>query len=285
MRRRQVLVSGATLLAAPLAGCGHPPVVLDMNDATAGDIAGEVSTTAEPESEEFALVQSAIENGSATRRGRSELFGLVDTVRVNGTFYEVSETRLGSREVRVFELLVDLDPTNATPARGEIAFEDLPGPDRRRLEPLLTRDEPPQRDGYDVGVEYGTAAEVGNGSVLVPERQYDVVVHQGSRYRVAVDSRTAAEAEYRYEVTEVAPDVETFADQVRDRYLFELTGLSEAEREVVQEAIDSGYFEDSDAFRSVVERIRSHEGIRVDDFYGTWLLRFEGTEYLTYAEW
>jgi hypothetical protein len=284
MRRRKVLASAAALLATPLAGCGHPSVVLDLNEATAEDIADEVSMSAEPGSEEHRLVQTALENGSATRRGRYELFDDIAAVRVDDAFYQVSETRLGSSEVTVYEVLVDLDPTDATPTRGEIAFEELPEGDRRRLEPLLN-EEPPDRDGYDAGVGYGTAEEVGNESVFVPEREYDIVVHEGDRYRVAVDSRTANEAEYRYEATEVAPDVATYADQIRARYRFELTGLSDAEREVVEEAIDGAYFEDDEAFQSVVERIRAHEGINEADFYGTWLLEYEGTEYLTYVEW
>ena len=64
-----------------------------------------------------------------------------------------------------------------------------------------------------------------------------------------------------------------------------LSGLSEAERKVVEEAIDEAYYEDDDAFRSVVDRIRDHEGLNVDDFYGTWLLSYENEEYLTYVEW
>lgn len=284
MRRREVLASGATLLATSLAGCGHPPVVLDLEEATAVDIANEVSMTADPGSEEYRVVQSALENGSATRRGRHELFDAGEPVRVDDAFYEVSETRLGSSDVTVYEVLVDLDPTEATPERGEITFEELPEADRQRLEPLIS-EEPPERDGYDVGVSYGIAEEVGNESVFVPEPEYDVVVHEGDRLRVDVDSRTVTETEYRYEVTEVAPDVVTFADQIRAQYRFALTGLSDAEREVVEEAIDGAYFEDDEAFRSVVERIRRHDGLNEEDFYGTWLLEYEGTEYLTYAEW
>ncbi|WP_144922810.1 hypothetical protein [Halorubrum salsamenti] len=285
MRRRRFLASGTALLSVGLAGCGHPSVVLDLNEATADDVADEVSMNADPDSEEHELVTSAIENGSATRRGRYELFDRTDTVRVDGAFYEVTETRVASSEVTVYEVLVDFDPEDATPELGEIAFEDLPETDRRRLEPILSEEDPPRGDGYDVGVGYGSAEEVGNDSVFVPERQYDVLVHEGERYRVAVDSRTAPEAEYRYEATEVAPDVETFAERVRDRYLFVLSGLSDAERDVVEESIDGAYFEDDEAFRSVVERIREHDGIREDDFYGTWLLEYEGAAYLAYVEW
>lgn len=285
MRRRQFLASGTALLSVALAGCGHPPVVLDMRTATSADIADEVSMSAEPDSEEYAVVTSARDNGTATRRGRYELFDRSSTVRVNDTFYDVSETRVASSEVTVYEVLIDFDPDDTTPDVGEIRYDDLPAVDRRQLDPVVSEDHPTGQDGYDVGIGYGTAEEVGNGSVFVPERRYDVIVHDGERYRVAVNSRTASEAEYRYEVTEIAPDAEAFADQVRARYLFELTGLSEAERTVVQEGIESGYYEDDDAFRSVVERIRGHEGIREDDFYGTWLIAYEGEEYITYVEW
>jgi len=285
MRRRRFLASGTAFLSVALAGCGHPSVILDLNEATADDIADEVSMTADPGSEEYELVTSALENGSATRRGRYELFEPTDTVRVDEAVYEVTETRIASSEVTVYEVLIDFDPADTTPELGEIAFDDLPEVDRERLEPIVSETDPPQQDGYDLGVGYGSAAEVGNESVFVPERRYDVLVHDGDRYRVAVDSHTASEAEYRYEATEVAPDVETFADHVRERYLFVLAGLSDAEREVVEESIDGAYFEDDDAFRSVIDRIRAHDGIRVDDFYGTWLLEYEGAEYLAYVEW
>jgi hypothetical protein len=285
MRRRQFLASGTALLPVVVAGCGHPAVVLDLNDATADDIANEVSTTAEPGSAEYTVVSSALENGSAERSGRYELFDRVDTVRVGDAFYEVSETRLGSSDVTVYEVRIDFDPADSTPERGEIEYDDLPETDRQRLEPIVSEDVPSGGDGDDIGVGYGTASEVGNESAFVPDPQYDVLVHDGNRYRVTVDSRTASETRYRYEVTEVAPGVDQFADRIREQYLFTLEGLSDAEREVVAEAIDGAYFEDDDAFRSVVERIRAHEGISEDDFYGTWLLEYEGVEYLTYVEW
>ncbi|MBZ6496817.1 hypothetical protein [Natrinema longum] len=284
MRRRQFLASGTALLSVAVAGCVHPAVVLDMDEATATDITNEVSITADPGSEEYSVVSSALENGSATRRGRSDLFDPADTVRVDDSFYEVSETRLGSSEVTVYEVRIDFDPADSTAELGEIEYGDLPEVDHQRLEQIVSED-PPTQDGDDIGIEYGTAEEVGNESVFVPEQQYDIMVHDGNRYRIGVDSRTASEAEYRYEVTEVAPDVETFADQVREQYLFTLSGLSDAEKEVVEEAIDGGYFQDDDAFQSVIDRIRDHEGISVDDFYGTWLLEYEDVDYLTYAEW
>ncbi|WP_146417946.1 hypothetical protein [Haloarcula hispanica] len=285
MRRRQFLASGTALLSVAVAGCGHPSVVLDMDDGTATDIADEVSISPDSESAEYTVVSAAIENGSATRRGRNELFDQIDTVRIDDAFYEVSETALESSDVTVYEVRIDFDPANSTAEIGEIAYEELPTADRQRLDPIISDDNPPTGDGYDVGVGYGTAEEVGDGSVFVPERQYDIIVHDGDRYRVTVSTRTTTETEYRYEATEVASGVASFADQIRDQYLFTLSGLSDAEREVVEEAIDGGYFEDNEAFQSVTDRIREHEGIEVTDSYGTWLLAYEQGEYLTYVEW
>jgi len=285
MRRRQFLATVTTLLAGVLAGCGHPPVVLDMDAATDESIAGEGSTLARPDSEEYGVVTRARENGTATRRGRYDLFGHIEVVRVNDRFYDVSETRLERSEVTVYEVFLDLDPENTTADIGAIAYDDLPDVDRERLGPVLSEHTPDGGGGrYDVDVSYGTAEEA-NGSVFVPDRQYDVLVYDGQRYRVAADSRVAPEATYRYEVTEVASDVGTFADQLRERYLFALRGLSEAERAVIEEAIGETYFGDGDAFRSVVERVREHEGFEVETGYGTWLVEYEDTAYITYAEW
>jgi hypothetical protein len=284
MRRRQFLASGTALLAGAVAGCAHPDVVLDLEAADASDVASEVSIAPDPESEEYRVVASAVENGSATRSGRGELFDDGETVRVGDAFYEVSETRTEQNEVTVYAVRIDFDPADTTADLGEIAFEDLPEADRERLGRLVSEEDPPDGEGYDVGVGYGTAEEAGD-SVFVPEQQYDILVYEGNRYRVGVESRPAESGEYRYEVTERAGSVEAFADQVRDRYLFTLSGLSEAEREVVEASIDGAHFEDTDAFRSVVDRLRDHEGIDVQDFYGTWLLEYESDEYIAYAEW
>lgn len=285
MQRRQFLATGATLFSVAVAGCAHPPVVLDMDEATADDIARDASMSPDPESEEYALVTSAIENGSARRTGSFELFDRTDTVEVNDTFYEVSETKLDSTEQKRYEVYLDVEPEDQTPERGEIAFEDLPAVDRERLEPVLAENPTPGGNGYEISVKYGTAKAVGDESVFVPQRQYDILVHEGTRYGIAVDSRTVSEATYQYEVTNVAADTEAFAERIRDRYLFALTGLSEAEREVVTEAIDSGYYEDTEAFRSVIDRLRDHDGLETEGSYGRWLVEYEGVAYLTYAEW
>ena len=284
MERRQFLASGTALLSVAVAGCGHPNVVLDLEAASDEDIADEVSTTAEPGTEEYQVLTSARDDSAATRSGRRELFDRTNAVRVDGTFYEVSETRVESSEATVYSVDVAFNPDDTKAEVGEVAYDDLPAFDREQLS-FIVDDREPADEEDNVNVEYGSAETVGDRSALVPDPQYDIVTHEGNRYRVAVGSRTVSEGKYRYEVTEVAPDIETFADQIRERYLFALTGLSEAEREVIEEAIDGAYYEDDDAFRSVTDRVRDHEGLNVDDSYGTWLLSYEDSEYITYVEW
>jgi hypothetical protein len=285
MQRRQFLAGGSALLSVAVAGCGHPNVVLDLEAASEEDIADEVSTTAEHGTEEYRVLTTARDEGSATRSGRDELFDRADTIRVDGAFYEVSKTQVESSEATVYSVDVAFNPDDTKAEMGEVAYDDLPAFDREQLSFIVGDREPADKEGHNVHVDYGTAEAVGDRSAIVPEQEYDIVTHEGNRYRVAVESRTVSEGEYRYEVTEIAPDVETFADRVRDENLFALTGLSKAEREVIEEAIDGAYYEDDDAFQSVVDRVRDHEGLNVDDFYGTWLLSYENEEYLTYVEW
>ncbi|GAB3690551.1 hypothetical protein GCM10028857_27040 [Salinarchaeum chitinilyticum] len=285
MQRRQFLASGAALCSVAAAGCAHPAVVLDLTEATPDELADEASMAAEPGSEEAVIVGAAGEDGSTTLTGRGERFRRTSTVRVDGAVYDVSEHRVGSSNVTVYDLGFDFDPADATPERGEIAVEALPAVDRHRLDPLLTPEPQSRSDGVDVTDEWGTAAELGNQSVFVPDQQYDVIVDGADRYRVHVSAETESLPEYRYEVTQIAPSVEAFAQQLRDQYLFALEGLSDDERSVVEEAIDGAYFDDDDAFQSVVDRIHQHEGLNEDDFYGTWLLEYESAAYLAYVEW
>jgi len=282
MRRRQFL-AGTALLAVPLAGCAHPRVVLDMDEASAADIVDEVSATLRPGSDAHDGMLAARDNGSVTRTGRYAVSD-GDTVVLDGRVYEVSATPVGSETVTTYDLRIDFDPEDTTPDRGAIEYADLPKPDRERLDSFVSGDHP-TGEGYDVGIAYGTVDDVDGESVFVPDQQYDILVHGDERYRVSVAANTETRTRYRYEVEEIAASVDEYADRVRERYAFALTGLSEDERAVVEEAIGGGYFEDGDAFQSVADRFRAHDGIHVSESFGTWLAEYEGAEYLTYIEW
>ncbi|MFC6728630.1 hypothetical protein ACFQDG_08265, partial [Natronoarchaeum mannanilyticum] len=119
-------------------------------------------------------------------------------------------------------------------------------------------------------------------SVLVPEAAYGAVERDGERFPFEVlGSDEVAAYEYRYEATKAADDAATFAERVRQEHLFELSGLSDAEREIVDEAIDGGYYDGSvsDAFSSLAERFRAHDAVEPSDWGGEFLVRYEGTDY------
>ncbi|GAA0231600.1 hypothetical protein GCM10009000_053640 [Halobacterium noricense] len=178
MRRCWFLATGTALLSAVVAGCGHHSVVLGVDDATADDIADEVSTTADLGSEEYTLVTSPRENGSATRSGLYELFDRTNAVRVDDSFDEVSEARLTSSEVTVYEDLIDFEPEDTTPKLDEIEYENLPETDRQRLDSLFSGETPASQDGFGIGFSYETAGEVGE---RIGVRSGATVRHRRSR--------------------------------------------------------------------------------------------------------
>ena len=270
--RRSVVLSTGTLAITALAGCSGGG---GGEGESESDGSGGGGTDTESDSGGGESTSSGDGSG-----GTPGFDGWLSNV---GNYDGVAD-ETGSSEVTVYTVTVEAAEPDSTDGLREVAYGDLPETDRERFGPILSGGDPPDPETA-VGIDYGTAEEVGNDSAFVPDQRYDVVVRDGERYRVGVDSRTATEREYRYEVTEVAPDVETFADRVRDRYLFALSGLSDAERAVVEEAIEGAYFEDDEAFRSVADRIRRHDGVDVSDSYGTWLLAYEGTDYLAYVEW
>ncbi len=287
VHRRQYLATTA-LLTVPLAGCAHPSNVLDMQEATPDRLAAETSRSISPESDAHAILQEVVENGSATAAGISRPIDTDEPVEFQGRYYDVSATEIGRRDRTSYDIRVDYDPeeTASTESRGSIAYADLPEVDKTALDGLIPpQGDPPRNEGFDMGTRYVYPENATDASVLVPTQQYEFIEHQGATYRVQLESETVEEVTYRYEMTEIAPSTAAYAERIRSEFLFPLSGLSSAEREVVEEAIDGGYFDGAtDAFRSVVSRLRAHRGLETSDSYGTWLPEYEGTAYITYAE-
>lgn len=80
----------------------------------------------------------------------------------------------------------------------------------------------------------------------------------------------------------MAPSASAYAADLRESELFNISGLSDAEREVVTEAVEETYYSEStddEAFRSVLGRFWSHEAVRSDEYSGSWVVRYEGTVY------
>lgn len=290
MRRRQLLASGALLCAVPLAGCAHPPNVLDMSEASDQDIAAQASESAPPESDLGAVMADAVANGTTNVTGSRPPVSGDRAVEYQSHYYNVSVTELRSRQAVRYNIQVDYNPGDVTPQDGEIAYDSLPDVDRDALEGLIPPNENAGRgEGYDIGVLTSYPDDAVEQSVLVPDQQYDVITYEGEGYRIRVERRAVSESDYRVEATLAAETAAAYADIVRNQYLFTLSGLSADEREVVESAIEDGYFEEAtEPFRSVIARFLSHRAMENgtgDDGYGRWLLEYEETEYLAYAEY
>jgi hypothetical protein len=115
--------------------------------------------------------------------------------------------------------------------------------------------------------------------------EYEGVSYDGATYRVGIaGQREVTVQTYEYSAEQVAESADAMGRQLREQYLFTLSGLPEAERDIVAEAIDGSYFPDGDVpegFRSLADRFRAREGIETTEHGGTWLVRYDGTIYWT----
>lgn len=281
MKRRQFLGVAAAAAIPLLSGCADPEAVLTMDAVSDEDIAEHASRDPSGHPEGDRIVSAAVEEGSATATGRRPPIDTDDPVVHEGRYYELTVTETGQQETTEYDISIDYDGDESPePA---IDHGDLPAVDREAVRGLLPPPEdPPGGDGYDFGVGRTYSDSEAEQSVLVPEQEYDAVVYEGTTYPIRVgDGRTVTVYDYRYEAAEVAASAAEFAERMRAEYLFTLSGLSGAERDVVTEAIDDGYYEGetSDAFESLVDRFRSHPAVESDEWGGQWLTRYEGTVY------
>lgn len=281
MRRRHYLASAAALLAGPLAGCAHPNAVLVMDEVSDAEIADRASRSVDGHPEFETLVAEAVENGSANASGNSPPLDTDQPVEYSGRYYELTATEMDSRETTQYGLSVDLTPTSETPDGEVVAFEDLPEVDRDVLDELLPDEGEASDDRGDERVVRFYSEAMAEDSALVPDGGYDAVVYEGERYAIDVKERTRTESDYRYEAEEVAASAGEYGASVREEYAFTLSGLSDAERDVVREAIEDGYYEGSadDAFSSVARRFRDHPGFDTGEWGGEWVVRYDGTVY------
>jgi hypothetical protein len=282
VNRRSFLAGVVTCAAATLAGCAGPGARLDVERVSDAALAERASqSTANAPDEIRGLVAEAVENGSATAEGRAASFDPDRPVAFEGEFYEVTRTVVDERDERSWTVEVDYDSSQTDGPT--IALADLPDVDREVLSSVIPPSgDPPESDGPDLGVSNVYGSEGEGQSVLVPEQQYEFVTHEGEYYGLSVEGpSTVTVRTYRFETDLVAASADEYAAQVRDDYLFVLDGLSDAEREIVADAIDGGYHaeEPTDAFASLEARFREHPGFGVGEYAGEWVVRYEGATY------
>lgn len=288
MSRRLLALLGLVVLAA-LAGCSAPGSI-SLEPVTDADLAAEASRPMPPAEAEgpHSVIYGAVENGSATIDGTSEP---VDSegppVEVDGAYYRLS-TEVVDRHTET-SVRVEVD-YNGSVDGSAVDYDDLSEADRELLGGLFPPDTGHLTDGYDKGsVGRYDASEADDSALLTGD--YAAVRYEGERYPIRLHTREIDVQTYRYTVEEVAPDATSYAESLREQYAFTLSGLSEAERSVVEEATEGSYYaenDDDEAFRSVLERFRAHEAFHEEEYRGEWIVRYRGTVYwaeLDYSEY
>lgn len=289
--RHRLLPLLGLLLLVFLAGCSAAGS-MTMDPVTDDEIAERASRGFDPADRtdldaEARMLVDAFENGSGTIEAQSPPVRDGLPFAYDGAYYDLSWGVVDERTATSVSLVVDYNATD--PEGRRIAYEDLPAADRRALSSLIPPEERHAESGEALGaVSTYDDSEV-ESSVFVPEPRYDVVVYEGEAYPVRLDDTREVTIEtYRYTAEAVADSTDEYARDLKEEYLFTLSGLTDEERSVVETALEEGYYaEDRDdaAFRSVVERFTRHQAIEPGDTYGDWLVRYDGETYWAHLEY
>jgi hypothetical protein len=304
MLRRRFLATTAALSVT--AGCINSPLgddlaaevptaSLSMEAVDDAEIARTLAHGELPD-EERAMVADVVENGTATFAWHQE--PPVHTSRPvvhDGVVYDLSWTETDSRPVRNFSVKIDIPQTTPEPSE-TVRFADLPAADRAVFEREGFADAGP----IGVGTTFTYTPEEVAESVLVPDPEYGYIRWEGGETAewVVDDSWDARQKRYRYEAERMATATEYGAD-VRETYGFELSGLTDPERDIVRAAITSehGYSVPAEATPSpalerLVDRFRVHDEVAVHEESepdsgpsGDYVVDHDGTTYWTELNW
>ncbi|MFC3956812.1 hypothetical protein [Halovivax cerinus] len=282
--RRRVLGTVAAGLCATLAGCIDAAGVLQMDEATTDEILDPATVRVGPgDTDRRKLLAGIIENGSATVSGERPPLGVDQPVTYDGTVYELARSDTAQRTRTDYRVILEFDP-DATDGT-ERSFADLPSVDAERIEPLLA-DRTSGDDAVGADLSY-TEAERAD-SDLVPDPDFDVLVVDGDRIGVTVEPVETTLTTYEYTLVDELGSEGRYADELAADHRFDLAGLSGAEQDVVEEAIDEGgYYADStddDAFEGVARTFFDNEPFASDDDRAHWIATYEGTTYVAMVD-
>jgi hypothetical protein len=261
-------------------------------DRVSTDSAIGARATLQPDRESYrSLVANATGNGTDLPHDGPEErppFRPARPVVHNGSVYDLNWESTGRFDTHT-EYVISLT-AHDDDRETDIEFTALPEIDRDRLDSFRRRlarhdpneDQPMPR--MQLQDQY-TAAEL-DASALVPESEYEVIAIEGYPVTVSVGSRTVSADIYSYTATERASTLAAFGRELRAEHQFELTGLTENEREFFESVIaDGSYYQGglSDdqqaAFESVADRLVARPALFVEHRQAEWLLEYDDSDY------
>lgn len=238
------------------------------------------------------VIERTVENGSTRVDGEGPPARGDKPVVYDRSVYRISYRVVNERPATRY--FWNLEPTDGGSDEETVQFEDLPRLDREKFRLVGLADGAyGERNSLDVGMTFKYANEDRDESALVPTPERPIIVwgpDRRARFSVTnSNSKNATLKTYEYTVKRLAPTVEAYGQQLRERYTFELSGLSDAERNIVDQAIgEHGYTVERgesppDAFWSLADRFRQQEAVedRRDGVTGEYLATYEGQIYGT----
>jgi len=306
-RRRFISACGGFVVL--IAGCNSNSE--SSNQPTSGDVATRpvvtVEMTAVTDAEIASLVTypldklrdpkfaaSVIENGSKVVESTTQMPAPVDKPFVHGgAVYELSAEVRESVPATQFRFTLT-DPDEDSADDDSIQYGDLPEVDRAALENIGFDEGPPAPGG--VATPYPNTAF--KDSVLVPEPEYPVLVWgPDTRARIEVgQGQEMTLKTYEYTAVEVHESAAGFGQTIRKNHEIDLRDLSDAEADIVSEAItnEEGYEvtegDPPDAFDSLSDRFAPDQKVtkvyfedepRTSITSGTYIVDYEDQVYWT----
>lgn len=307
MRRRALLATGSALLASA-AGCtGRGSFGFSLGDSQAAqrptarlsmeamDDAGiarrlcySIESGNDAERERPRLLRTLADEGVAEIQRTREPLPADRPICYDGAAYRLDYEILEETPATTFSVKLDL-VTGETPVGETVQYTDLPAVDREVF----------RQRGFDDGIAgIGTSLlythEQVERSALVPDSDVAIIEWaNGERAEWHVDdSYETTLNTYRYSVESTTPTSEV-GRRLREQQAWELSGLSEAEREIVETAVADGQYvvppdeKPPDSVRSLADRFRPQTQAHgpgetpEPDLSGSYLVRYDGQVYYT----
>jgi len=224
------------------------------------------------------LVGEVLETGSATASSEHPPLHVSYPVRFEDEVVALDRTELTTETRNNYHLLLDFDVATEGAER---SLDTLPPADTEWIESALSD----RGSGVDaVSGERTYTEDEQATSVLVPGPAFDVLLVDGERMGVEVEPVKTTVTTYEYTLAERLGSDEEYAKTLESRYRFAVTGLSDDERHVVDEAVaEGGYYAsstDDGAFEGVARTLFEHEPVASTDSKGHWIVAYEGTTYV-----
>lgn len=209
----------------------------------------------------------------------------------DGAFYRISRETAESVDVPAFELGAEWEEGQSAPSGTEVVqFADLPENDRRAFQLAMPEEKEGQfPEGFSVGRYPAPYPDGGEGSRLIGETTW--VEWEGRTVRVEIAGEQAGTTErvtYAFAAERIADDAAGFRAFLADTYLVDLSGVSEAQLEILRSARDGGYeacLPASDALAALLDRLDDTEKLP-SPYSNDWYVAFEGERSrLSVTEW